>query len=1361
MSNAVARRAKYAAAYASAYGTNGVNVLSPISAVLAVTPSGVVEPPPDVTAAMARSYDALTPDEKAKMIAAFLAAIPQTQPRPAPTPADQGANVNPTPSVQVTSGSATTPTTSQGQTAAQTPTAAPTPKPKKNVSFAETVKESLKSGMRALTKPTFIGKRLINNAINVDPNDLKRLSQMDATAAIKPIAVKIKDGIDPNNYGPQPLRFRRGHCAMQSFYEAASSLPAVGSLDVDQFLRLCSVLLHSHYTNSNEVRDYIEYGLYIENDCSSVVLGLLATHFNVKLCIKRRPALASDITLNREGHNKVTIYFFDYMDTGIGHYSASPRGGAKDKYPALLADFVKPLSYSGTRPTALIELSAAPGMFCMLASKQLENIAIFALVYKKGVAKHKDLTKPINIREYSTFTELTNIVKDIQKTHRVGYVLCDAGRYVNTESLTEEFCDVINNTFMTRKLEEDNTTIAIKTFANPIGVWNIAKHFRDVEVTSYMTDSTEKYYIMRNFARAHRTLEEMYHTYNQIETSHSVRISHKTLNEYRASFFRKEFLKFGSAVPQMPVNGHIDITFNAITGYASASKTTHAAAKYKDAMWIAPTKELSVRHSKHHGLDSNTQHSVFTRRAPTVIVVDECSQFFVEYLGLLHITFPNSKIVILGDIHQIPPFTADGTRGTLFSSIGVNNNIWETYAIPHDIVEILNRKYNFHMIPKGGASCGLLSVSGNPSLRQVPDFFKKIKFICFNQSTAQDLKAKKFNASTITTYTGSRSHTVVFYVDGASVQSQLLSRPEYVYTALTRATNQLVLYGSDSRMIEQYFAIDGHNIRTFEEINEIRLKSEMYLTNPETENGVIKVETMKEDIVTTPVSADVALDIVTKVAQPANATDVHINVAPNELPTVTGGVMRTTLDAVLSPNKGQLVYKLAPNNSLVKQQLSNNTLQTLQTLAVRYGQQKIKLTPRDLRVTSSELAKGLSMMLTGRPDCYGYILHNLAQRRNELPYHYKEYLISLSKKMGINGGGIAAEISREFNEFDEALEFFNKFQNKHDAKAGFDQSAKVGQGVSATSKTFNILYNAYSRFILTVCRDIARLNNRKIVLATFDDEETLSAEVAAVVGSCINEENQDQFIWDLGDLSSADKNYSSANRPLQISMLEACGAPQHLQTFYHHFRDKWRMRYQSTDGVTVLHGEGNQLTGCPATIQENTLHYGATHFAMKEYKDIQCVMVKGDDIAVLCRSSSYTVKGLAVKKNTGTIVKEHLSPVGEFAGWVLLPEGLFPDVVRYALKFIGKRYRDRAHFNEALESLACRLVAVRNQFHKIKGCQSLTHFYPTLTYGEIETLYDFLQNAHSIKFDDLTPCVEEPLVPLANNSGKEVFADQI
>jgi len=194
------------------------------------------------------------------------------------------------------------------------------------------------------------------------------------------------------------------------------------------------------------------------------------------------------------------------------------------------------------------------------------------------------------------------------------------------------------------------------------------------------------------------------------------------------------------------------------------------------------------------------------------------------------------------------------------------------------------------------------------------------------------------------------------------------------------------------------------------------------------------------------------------------------------------------------------------------------------------------------------------------------------------------------------------------------------------------------------------------------------------------------------------------------------------------------------------------MRYTSSEGVTVLVGEGNQLSGCPATIQENTLHYGATHFAMKEFIGFQCVLVKGDDIAVLCKGSHYTPRGLTIRRNTGTVVKEHLSPVGEFAGWVLLDDGLFPDVVRYALKFIGKRYRDNKHFHEALASLSCRLVAVKSQAHKNRGCMALTYFYPGLSFEEISLLYDFIANAHTIRFEDLTVCYEEPLVPLKNPS---------
>jgi len=1206
-----------------------------------------------------------------------------------------------------------------------------------------------------------------NRRVNVNTS-LRDLSFRDKTAApVESTVAKPTRNpkfIDlPSN---QRLVFRRGHCAMVAFYDAMAKIPSCQQYNVDGFLRLSAALLSEHYgvnhaIQARHVEDYIIYGLYTENDCSSIVLGLLSRHFDVCLTVKHRPNNAHDIVINRHAKYRMTLYFFDYDNSGIGHYSALSTGGAKDKYPHLLDDiFFHSIDGDG-RPEAFIELSAAPGMLCMELSKRKPAFDIYAFIYKPGLAKHPQLQDPIKIREYSNLRELANLIRQVQATHRIRYVLCDVGRPVNSEALTADFCEVMNQTLMTRKLEEDKPVICVKTFANPIKVWEIARHFETVRVHSYMEMSTEKYYVMSGVKRANKTLLEMYEVYNQRETTHTVRVSYKTINTYRACFFRKEFLKFGASVPQLPNNGHHDISFNAITGYASASKTTQAAEQYKEAFWIAPTRELCTRHQRKYGLRSFTPHQIFAEKHVKIVVIDECSQFYVEYLGLLRAAFPEIKIVIIGDIHQVPPFDSEGFNGTLFSAIGVENNIWETYAVPHDIVDILNAKYGFHMIPKGGCPRGLVSVKGNPSLREVPGFFKKIKFICFNQATFQDLKSKGFDASTITTYTGSRSHTVVFYVDGASVKSQLLNKPEYVYTALTRATNQLVLYGSDSRMIEQHFLIDGHNIRTFEEINEIRLNDEMYIKAPEMDTGIVKVITHPDEIVAQPVALDTALTICEKIVKNVNSTDVHINVAPNEVPDVTGGTMRTTVDAVLAPQRAQKVYKLAPNHSLVKQQLSNNTLQTLQTLAVRYGQRKIHLSPRELDFTSSELAKGLSMLLTGRPDRYYHILAVLRSRKHELNYHHKEYIIALSKKLGANPGHILEELKEEFNEFNESLEFFNKFQVKHDAKDGFDTSAKVGQGVSATSKKFNLLYNAYSRYILTVCRDIARAHSRKVILATFDDEETLSDEVAAMIGSCVDDSNQGNFVWDLGDLSSADKNYSSANRPLQIDMLAACGAPKRLQDFYHKFRDRWRMRYTSSEGVTVLVGEGNQLSGCPATIQENTLHYGATHFAMKEFIGFQCVLVKGDDIAVLCKGSHYTPRGLTIRRNTGTVVKEHLSPVGEFAGWVLLDDGLFPDVVRYALKFIGKRYRDNKHFHEALASLSCRLVAVKSQAHKNRGCMALTYFYPGLSFEEISLLYDFIANAHTIRFEDLTVCYEEPLVPLKNPTSQGVFDSQL
>jgi hypothetical protein len=207
-------------------------------------------------------------------------------------------------------------------------------------------------------------------------------------------------------------------------------------------------------------------------------------------------------------------------------------------------------------------------------------------------------------------------------------------------------------------------------------------------------------------------------------------------------------------------------------------------------------------------------------------------------------------------------------------------------------------------------------------------------------------------------------------------------------------------------------------------------------------------------------------------------------------------------------------------------------------------------------------------------------------------------------------------------------------------------------------------------------------------------------------------------------------------------LMVACGCPEYLATWFFDFRQNWTMIYRNKNGKTKLNGKSKQFSGNPFTICENTLMNMALTNCVLDVTDPVIAMYKGDDSAIKCKNSTYSTKAKRIFQITGHKAKLHSFKSGEFAGWVCTEVGLFPDVVRYAAKFLDKDYRDEQHFYDALQSLRERVTVVRDNHHKRLGCLALTEFYEDLNEGDISNLFDFLKNSLNMKFRELS-CVDK------------------
>jgi hypothetical protein len=1135
-----------------------------------------------------------------------------------------------------------------------------------------------------------------------------------------------------------PPNFSGGHCAMTSF--AAAMRNAGRSIQPSEvFGRIIDAFNDKHPSlnlfSESDVACYIYHG-DANNHVSGEIVELLATLFGVTVELRiaevvrnldcpYEPSDAITLEINSGCPLKIVL-FHNGLPAAAGHYSAYPRGGAAHAI-AKFTKLIDHVRFSGK----VLDVSAAPGDFSKLISHR-SGINLTSGWYSPGIHMGSE---PVRTVPYREIVELcTKIDKDYD------YIFNDIASAVASEVAISRA-----NTYLHYHLKVGGCLVS-KSFGNGNDILSLyARYFATIEEL-VLTDASERYFILRGYtgkenvnnSEAFRTA---YDRYSRRITTHKLPTP-RNLQQFTDEYFSGEMKQHKPKLRAAPTFKPFEVF--AITGVASAAKTTCAIKEYPRATFVAPSRTLRDAHLK-AGVRSTTPHtlfSMFTDKDPDIVVVDEISQFPVHYIALIHAKFPLCKIVLLGDVLQTPYVNyTSRMRYETVVHYGITNNILTAYKIPQDICNALNSRHHLNMKSESKVERGIYIYKDN-----IEKFAKtNIPVISFNDATVKHLRDKEINAHTITTYTGSRHHTVVFYIDAASVSSQIINRTEWLYTAMSRATDQLVIAG-ETDAVCTYYAIHGSPIRQFEEISGAYIQNDVHVPVEQS----ISMTSLRK-LSTISATPETACAILESVILPVNDPQNEFLLTTNPTyPAVESGTLRTPTDAMHVADYTTKVYRISPHK-LVKNQISSSTSETIATLIKRYSKKyKIDLTRTSLgrkkcQATLSELKSGLMKALYGRSDCTKKLQADFALSSEQLRDYTLEYYRKLQIKVNTNPS-VVKEYSELWTCVDEYLTFFNKRQSKFDPKVGFDTSDKVGQGVASNSKAMNIIFGGYARAMIDKARIIARRNKRNIIFATHDSEAEINDEFIELMSSAPANPK-----WACNDFSEWDASFRKPFADLTAWLLECMGMSDALVSWFSMFRSKWTMQYHNKYGTTKLSGQEKQFSGNPFTITENTLGNCALCFAIFQYGNYKLALFKGDDSAVCCTSCDITTRGKEILTITGHGLKLHISHIGEFAGWFLTPEGLFPDVVRYSAKFLDKNYRDLKHFNESKTSLQERLSAVKNDTQKEYGLHMVAQYYTEngvpLSHGAVQELYAFIMGSRNIKFAELSVKTISNLVP--------------
>ena len=1135
---------------------------------------------------------------------------------------------------------------------------------------------------------------------------------------------------------PFPETFLGGHCAIRSIHDC---LIRTGMTDISPrlFIIYCSGLLTNYIGNHQElshdlIEKYIMHGEYMGSNISNIIIDAIACNCSLNIFIKTFNKPGRNVVGYGEGNDcyvyatqpKNLITLYHTVNNDGGHFSSKPPGGAITKYEAILAD-IDPKRWS-----RVLDLSCAPGW--VTNHLRSRGFTVFAAYYKPGVKLKNNLRNKVDF-SYDDLSELFAHLHDRGLVFDL--VINDIGTAVNSE----KYIDYANERII--PFLSDNAILITKTFANPHSLWSM-RNWINIELPYCSPDNSER--IFKCYHQRGYSVDNFYKWYdkdnwNRKITTHVIPSS--DINGFADKFFAGKLgdVNLPDYRPNIIPTGQENFVIEAITGYASSSKTTDAINNYKNAVFIAPSSTLRDR-LVNRGVVCFTPHLFFGDTSKNkfnnhskydTIIVDECFQFDYRYFVMLNQVYPGHRIVVLGDVHQTPPCEISGPVVTL-EAFGVRNNMVDVYSIPRDICHILNVKHGFKIRTKSNVDKGLFSFRGSDGI----DHFRgrDVPVITFNQASAERLRNMKINASTISTYTGSRAPMVVLYVDSSSIMSDFLARPKYIYTAMTRASSQLLIV-DDGDSLSHYYNTAITPVFRLEDIHGIHLSHNIALPSS---SGMLPrpVDALHQD----KCSLTVATTIVSDYMQPINDPQgLFVNVSTRDVHPVSSGVLTVNKDMLMDHNKPHKVYRLS-QSKFAKHQMSSNTLEAINTLNKRYSKRYQSNDKRLTEYTFNELLNGLCRAIYGNPSKVRQLKKDLHMSTEFVQKRQAEYYEKLNIKL--KNPDVLKEIDSIVSLPEERLHFFNKRQSKFDPSVGFDTSPKVGQGVAATSKRINVLFCGWARALLDRIRHLLEKNKRDILLATHGSEQELNAKFLKMKRKHGIIDN-----YTCNDFSEWDASFRNPFVQLTAYLLKASGCPANIVDEFTTFRESWVMQYQTIWGIATLSGKEKQFSGNPFTIFENTIGNMALCFSIFDYVNFKFALFKGDDSAVACDYCLMTEKASDILSYTGHGLKLHNSPIGEFAGWFLTDRGLFPDVLRHVSKFLDKLYYDEDHFKEVVQSLQCRCDAVRNSDQLFAGAAMCAAYYNNYAREECSTrslsdedmqhLFYFMKSSRSINFKSL------------------------
>lgn len=1038
--------------------------------------------------------------------------------------------------------------------------------------------------------------------------------------------------------------------------------------------------------------------------------------------------------------------------------------------------------------TRVVELAAAPGEFLKIKDKQLKYLGFH---YKPGWSLRS--TEKLGV--WSTYADLPLFSKG-------DFVLLDhcvdkGDPFFEYAHKCLERGAVVTSKFMAYTEEDDHRGIDIE----------LPNIFRQKKLTIWRNDgsdliSSELYYTVSsdvgkaNVLDTNKFLQRIdkdsvkrqdagcvCENDKEFETNAIIKFT-PTEQQFNACLknllddkfiqenMRPEEIAYLSKCPYKIDVGNPKKQLTALLGVAGSGKSNSILKNYCGmcALIIAPLKLVSDAHNKQKELNSDSRSVTFIKAFKLLyqkgkrykyIFVDEVFLVNPYFLTIYQYLAPNASIVGLGDPYQIQ---ADFT-GTAPAYIVQQT---DKYITTSKRCPLIVGDYIARYIPDFQANKQRKGELKKGDLDNITRYHDDV-FLCATQKIKKWLKEVKEqkNVFTIHEAMGSTYETVHVYTN--DIDQIKYDRARYVYTALSRATTNIVMYGSNTE-VEHFFSILGTPI-------------ERTVTNPIVDTvprADINIDEVVENVQQSeplrstpcvPVNVDMVQDILNKVYVKKNdyvenkTLDYKINLLT--LPKNQEHLKVPLL--AIQPIDVKINGSMVGNTPLVKTYHGKDLLGAVNTTTSRYmaidkrkpmdkatlkmvyrahahGMEKF-MKPKHLR---SKLIVGKDVVWEGVQE---YLVRLQQKFKNNIPDDEKKFLCENELKVYnhivddlrfksiveefvdnyVTGRNLdkgrqdynaliyekmAGMDNHEFQKFDELnnewfarcnnkTTYHIKMQPKEIRELYWDTSDKAGQGISAWSKIANVILAAMQRpFHLWLMDNL--LPN--VMWATDKSDAEIAEEFKARGLSHLVDDNNYTKIP--ADISQFDQSQLDIITQAVMDQAYFSGVQESVIRFYMDKRTE--VFIQSVDTIpndtVLLHIEfvykQGMTSGCKMTFTGNTGYTMGLIGAELKFKELGFAMFKGDDSLLAAKYPKFEdYHGKRMSEVTGTTIKWLENPVPEFIANFVCAHGFFPDVLRRVSRTVGRVITHPEQWKEIRLSMADALAVVKSDIEFQRGIE--------------------------------------------------------